>query len=119
MPLQYSTSSYLPLFIEEALAHHGWKGLTKFDYNDLKSVVVASSMGGSAIANRVAEQNKQRGKRWIADSRDDDVGKLMVRLVDHHDKGMSLIMQDQDDMLSQQAPVRRMWRAHRQLITFR
>jgi hypothetical protein len=80
------------LLIEEAIAHRGWSGLAKFNYNDMKSVVVASSIGGSAIANRMVEKDKQRGERWIADPGDGDVGKLRVKLVDHPEKGMALIM---------------------------
>ena len=80
------------LLIEEAVVHRGWKGLAKFNYNDMKSVVVASSMGGPAIADRVVERNKQRGSRWIADPGDDDVGRVRVKLVDHHEKGMALTM---------------------------
>jgi hypothetical protein len=75
------------LLIEEAIAHHGWKGLTKFNYNDMKSVVVASSMGGPAIANRVVQKNRERGNSWIANPADDDVGTLRVKLVGHHEKG--------------------------------
>jgi hypothetical protein len=85
------------LLIEEAIAHHGSKGLTKFNYNDMKSVVVASSMGGPAIANRVVQKNREWGNSWIANPADDDVGTLRVKLVGHHEKGMALIM-DTDDV---------------------
>jgi hypothetical protein len=95
------------LFIEEAITHHGWKGLAKFNYNDMKSVVVASSMGGPAIANRVVEKNKQRGTRWIADPGDDVVGKLRVKLVDHDEKGMTLIMDTEDIPLARFDTIRR------------
>ena len=61
-------------------------------YNDVKSVVVASSMGGVGIASQIAARNLQLGKRWNADPGDHDVGRLRVRLVEDDDWGPMIVL---------------------------
>ena len=48
----------------------------------MKSVIVATSMGGPAVAEGVVTMNKQKGKRWNADRGGHDIGRLKVRLLE-------------------------------------
>jgi hypothetical protein len=66
--------------------------LREEQYNDLKSVVVASSMGGMEIASQIATRNLQLGKRWNADPGDHDVGRLRVRLVEDDNRGPMVVL---------------------------
>ena len=61
-------------------------------YNDVKSVIAASSMGGVGIANQITARNLQLGKRWNADPRDHDVGRLRVRLVEDENRGPMVVL---------------------------
>jgi hypothetical protein len=61
-------------------------------YNDVKSVIAASSMGGVGIANQITARNLQLGKRWNADPRDHDVGRLRVRLVEDDNRGPMVVL---------------------------
>jgi hypothetical protein len=79
------------LFLAEALRTRGWAQLSKFDYNNLHSVVIASSDGGRGVAQRVATAviNQHHGALWSADPTDPTVGRLCVKLV-HNDMGIAL-----------------------------
>ena len=47
------------IFLEEMLQTSGWKHLSKFDYTDIKSVVIASPLGESDIADTVVTKHKK------------------------------------------------------------
>jgi hypothetical protein len=57
-----------------------WKGLSKFDYTDIKSAIVGASLGGNTIAERVRKSHMRRQSWWTADSRDTVVGDIRVKL---------------------------------------
>jgi hypothetical protein len=79
------------LFLTEALRTRGWTQLSKFDYNNVHSVVIASSDGGRGVAECVAAAviNERRGALWSANPADPAVGRLCVKLV-HNDMGIAL-----------------------------
>ena len=54
----------------EAIRTRGWHLLTKFNYLDLKSVVIASSAGGDGIAMAVSNEHRSHGTEWVGDPRD-------------------------------------------------
>jgi hypothetical protein len=49
-------------------------------------------MGGVGIANQITARNLQLGKRWNADPRDHDVGRLRVRLVEDDNRGPMVVL---------------------------
>ncbi len=51
----------------EAIRTRGWHLLTKFNYLDLKSVVIASSAGGDGIAMAVWNEHRSHGTEWVGD----------------------------------------------------
>jgi hypothetical protein len=57
-----------------------WKGLSKFDYTDIKSAIVGASLGGNTIAERVRKSHMRRQSWWTAGSRDTVVGDIRVKL---------------------------------------
>ena len=66
--------------------------LREEQYIDIKSVIVASSMGGVGIASQIAARNLQPGKRWNADPGDHDVGRLHVQLVEDDNQGPMIVL---------------------------
>ena len=54
----------------EALKTRFWHRLTKFNYLDIKSVVIASSAGGGGVAKSVLENHHEKGTDWVADPSD-------------------------------------------------
>lgn len=65
------------LCLFESIRTRGWKGLSTFDYTDIKAVTVGASKGG----NKVGEQaSKLHERSWGAGSDDADIGKIKVRL---------------------------------------
>lgn len=51
------------LFIEEALRTRNWKTLSKFDYNNVEDIIVATSLGGSTLGIVVLSKS-----RWVGGS---------------------------------------------------
>ncbi len=78
------------LFVAEALRTRGWTNLSRFNYNDLHSVIIASSVGGKGIAEKAVKATGRPGTMWSADPADAAVGSLRVRLVEDG-KGVALI----------------------------
>ena len=75
------------VLIEEAFRTRDWKGLSNFDYMDPRSLIIGSSMGGKAVAEKV--ETLARGKEkslYEHDSR--QVGNIRVLL----DKHRSIIL---------------------------
>ncbi|KAI9849059.1 MAG: hypothetical protein M1838_000289 [Thelocarpon superellum] len=69
------------VFLAEAIRTRFWRGLPLFDYRDLKSVIVASSMGGSSVARRaVARHGLTKSHGWTAEPTDAVVGRMTVIL---------------------------------------
>ena len=54
----------------EAIRTRGWRVLTRFNYLDLKSVIIASSAGGGGIAKAVWDQHRSQGTQWVGDPTD-------------------------------------------------
>ena len=71
--------------IVEILRTGFWANLPPFDYNDLKSIVISSSMGGRELAEQAMEGRETRGE-WKAKSRDKSGDTLKVTL-DHDNFG--------------------------------
>lgn len=79
--LVFALNSVLILLVVFETAHTGfWHRLTKFDYLDIKSVVIASSAGGGKIAKAVLDEYYEKGTNWIADPSDSIASVMRVKL---------------------------------------
>lgn len=65
--------------IFEAARTRCWFRLAKFDYLDIKSVVIASSAGGGKIAKAVFNEHYEEGTNWVADPSDPIAGAVRVK----------------------------------------
>jgi hypothetical protein len=68
------------LCLVELIRTRVWRGLSKFDYTDIKSVIVGASIGGTAIAERARKLHKERRSWWSGDPGDRVVGEICVKL---------------------------------------
>ena len=66
--------------VEEAIRTRNWKGISLFDYLDLKSVIVAASAGGTGIADECRSKHAE-GKLWDGDVASREVADTRVKLV--------------------------------------
>lgn len=57
-------------------------GPAKFNFVDVKSMVVGASRGGRAIGEMVEKMHRERGSKWVGEEEDEVVGGLSVRLYD-------------------------------------
>ena len=70
----------LVLAIEESIRTRYWEGLPLLDYLSLTSMVVASSAGGTGVAEACTQKQKQ-GKMWKGESGSKEAGEVRVRLM--------------------------------------
>lgn len=68
------------ILIEEMFRTRCWANLPLFNYNDLKGVIVASSMGGKELANKVVAAHEERESVWVADPHDKTASGIRVQL---------------------------------------
>ena len=54
----------------EIIRTHGWQNLLVFDYRYIKSVIIATSLRGSAIAKYSNTKHERAGFEWIGDPAD-------------------------------------------------
>ena len=76
----------LVVAIEEAIRTRNWKGLPLLDYLNLTSMVVASSAGGTEVADACTHKHK-KGKSWQGKSGSQEAGEVRVRLVQNREDG--------------------------------
>ena len=67
------------IVVFEATHTRFWLRLGKFDYLDIKSVVIASSAGGGKIAKTVLNEHYAKGTDWVADPSDPIAGAVRVK----------------------------------------
>ena len=70
----------LVIAIEEAIRTRYWRGLPLLDYLNLTSMVVASSAGGTGVAEACTQKHKH-GEIWTGKSGSKEAGEVRVRLV--------------------------------------
>ena len=70
----------LLLFLGEATRTKGWRDLKPFDYTNIKSVVVGTSMGGTAVADATREAHALKKTTWNGRADDAIAGRVAVRL---------------------------------------
>ena len=76
----------LVVAIEEAIRTRNWKGLPLLDYLNLTSMVVASSAGGTEVAEACTQKHKE-GKLWQGKSGSEEAGQVRVRLMQSREDG--------------------------------
>ena len=84
------------ILIEEMFRTRCWANLPLFDYNDLKGVIVASSMGGKELANKVATAHEKSDSVWVADPRDKCASGIRVQLKCREDGSVELVSVQDD-----------------------
>ena len=94
------------ILIEEMFRTRCWANLPLFDYNDLKCVIIASSMGGKGLANKVVVAHEKSDSVWVADHKDRCASGIRVQLkcredgsvelVSAEDRGYELVKGDRD-----------------------
>ncbi|MCJ1434066.1 hypothetical protein MMC27_003432 [Xylographa pallens] len=86
-------------FVHEMLRTRAWRHLPVFDYNDIKSVIAASSLGGTALADEISTRHTQAGTFWIADSKDMVAGNVHAQIRMQNDTGApQLVLAERDDV---------------------
>lgn len=68
------------VYIAEALRTRAWRDLTTFNYMDVKTVIVGTSMGGTGIADKVNTLHEQNGSTWRAERTDRIAGQIHAQL---------------------------------------
>ena len=79
------------ILFEEMLRTRCWANLPLFDYNDVKGVIVASSMGGKELANKVVATHEKRKSVWVADPHDKTASGIRVQLKCREDGSVELV----------------------------
>lgn len=70
------------VLIEEAFRTRNWKGLSSFDYMDPRSLIIGSSLGGKAVAEKV-ETLARGNKKSVYEHDSHQIGNIRVLLDDH------------------------------------
>jgi len=73
-------AAVLLIFAVATIVSGGWKDLPRFDFRDLKSVMIGTSIGGSMIGNLALDAHWQKGSAWIGDASDKVAGGIRVFL---------------------------------------
>ncbi|KAI9831030.1 MAG: hypothetical protein M1819_005268 [Sarea resinae] len=73
-------AAVLLLVAAECWRTRGWHGLLRFDYRDIKTVILGSAAGGAAIASAARNVHRAHGTVWTADPADRVAGKVHVVL---------------------------------------
>lgn len=68
----------------EAARTRGWHLLTKFNYLDFKSVIIASSAGGGGIAKAIWDKHRSQGTQWVGDPTDPIACAMRIELDLHN-----------------------------------
>ena len=79
------------ILIEEMFRTRCWANLPLFDYNNLKGVIIASSMGGKELANKVVAAHEKSKSVWVADHKDECASGIRVQLKCREDGSVELI----------------------------
>lgn len=79
------------ILIEEMFRTRCWANLPLFDYNNLKGVIIASSMGGKELANKVVAAHEKSKSVWVADYKDKCASGIRVQLKCREDGSVELI----------------------------
>ena len=87
------------IFVHEMLRTRAWRHLPVFDYNDIKSVIAASSLGGTALADEISVRHTKAGTFWAADSKDMVAGNVHVQMRIQNDTGApQVVLAERDDV---------------------
>ena len=84
------------LALYELFRTHTWRHLLLFDYRDIKSVMVATSISGSAIADYSDMQHAGARTKWVADLAGRLVGNTQVKLT-RKGHGTAIVLDDSEE----------------------
>lgn len=92
----------ITLSVYELIRTHGWRHLRVFDYCDVKSVIIATSLGGSAIAEYSNSEHKIAGVEWVGDPADRIAGNIQVKLAHEGQETAIVLGSSREEILLQQ-----------------
>lgn len=92
----------IALSVYEIIRTHGWRHLLVFDYRDVKSVIIATSLRGSAVADYSNNEHKRAGTEWVGDPADRIVGNIQVRLAREGQGTAIVLSSSREEILLQQ-----------------
>ena len=85
------------ILLEEMFRTRCWANLPLFDYNNLKNVIIASSMGGKELANQVVAAYGKSESVWVADPHDKCASSIRVQLECREDGSVELVSKQDDE----------------------
>lgn len=88
------------LYILEVSRTKGWRGLEKFDFMDLKDVIIATSTIGTTIADTARQAPIHQQTRWGRSTEDCIAGKIKVRLR-HQNQNLALVCDERKPIRSE------------------
>ena len=80
-----------------------WLHSSRFNFIDIRSVVVGASMGGHAIANKAKSLHSRRASAWKTADDDRLVGQIRVRLSNGYEGEVAVTLDEQEEYLLQHA----------------
>ena len=91
----------IALSVYEIIRTRGWQHLLLFDYRDIKSVIIATSLKGSVIAEHSNTEHEKAGTEWIGAPADRIVGGIQVKLA-HEVRGTAIVLGNPREEISLQ-----------------
>jgi hypothetical protein len=91
-PLQALNFIICCILIFEAIRTRNWRNLPRFEFMDIKSVIVAASEGGSGIAEQLRALRQKAGVGWSSSEDSRLAGGIKARLGVSEEDGRAAIM---------------------------
>ena len=90
----------LIIAVEESIRTRNWRGISLFDYQDMKSVIIAASAGGTAVADD-CQRKHEPGTVWEGDGSSKAVASIRVRLLKDdadHERGPVMVLAERSKL---------------------
>ena len=92
------------VYLFEACRTRGWRHLSKFDFIDIKSVIVGTSIGGNAIADKAHMLHGAQSSVWRADQSDRLAGGIHIQLDKISQGSVAIILATEEGRSSRKFP---------------
>lgn len=84
------------IYLFEVYRTRGWRHLSKFNFTDIKSVIIGTSIGGTAIAERARTLHNARSSVWLADESDSVAGGIHIQLDRTTEDAVAIILASEE-----------------------
>ncbi|KAK4692660.1 hypothetical protein P7C71_g4587, partial [Lecanoromycetidae sp. Uapishka_2] len=88
------------IYLFEVIRTRAWRHLTRFNFMDVKTVIIGTSIGGTAIAEKMRTLYDAQGSVWSAKGSDRTAGKMRIRL----DKSLQVVLAEDGAPTPRQTP---------------